>query len=221
MKRIFLLICIMLLTAGVALAEPAAGGKALSVRTFQFKYKDVDRAAAIIKPLLSAQGSLSMQPSERSLVITDRPENLSAIASALAEFDSAPRPLKLSIRLVMASRTETPSRVSGDLIDVATKLAMLRYNSVESLGQADIESREGDTGAVELANGYRAEFRLGDYDPASKTVTISEFKLSKQQDSQLKELYKTTLNLKVGQTLILAVTRQGQRAVVVVLAARK
>lgn len=221
MKRIFLLICIAALTTGVALAEPADGGKALSVRTFQFKYKDVDRAAAIIKPLLSAQGSLSMQPSERSLVITDRPENLSAIASALEEFDSAPRPLKLSIRLVMASRTETPSRIADELSDVAPKLAMLRYNSVESLGQAAIESREGDAGAVELANGYRAEFRLGEYDPASKTISISDFKLSKQQDSQVKELYKASLNLKVGQTLILAATRQGQRAVVVVLSARK
>ncbi len=221
MKRIFLLICIAALTTGVALAEPADGGKALSVRTFQFKYKDVDRAAAIIKPLLSAQGSLSMQPSERSLVITDRPENLSAIASALEEFDSAPRPLKLSIRLVMASRTETPSRIADELSDVAPKLAMLRYNSVESLGQAAIESREGDAGAVELANGYRAEFRLGEYDPASKTISIPDFKLSKQQDSQVKELYKASLNLKVGQTLILAATRQGQRAVVVVLSARK
>lgn len=221
MKRIFLLICIAALTTGVALAEPADGGKALSVRTFQFKYKDVDRAAAIIKPLLSAQGSLSMQPSERSLVITDRPENLSAIASALAEFDSAPRPLKLTIRLVMASRTETPSRIADELSDVAPKLAMLRYNSVESLGQAAIESREGDAGAVELANGYRAEFRLGEYDPASKTISIPDFKLSKQQDSQVKELYKASLNLKVGQTLILAATRQGQRAVVVVLSARK
>lgn len=221
MKRIFLLICIAALTTGVALAEPADGGKALSVRTFQFKYKDVDRAAAIIKPLLSAQGSLSMQPSERSLVITDRPENLSAIASALEEFDSAPRPLKLTIRLVMASRTETPSRIADELSDVAPKLAMLRYNSVESLGQAAIESREGDAGAVELANGYRAEFRLGEYDPASKTISIPDFKLSKQQDSQVKELYKASLNLKVGQTLILAATRQGQRAVVVVLSARK
>jgi Bacterial type II/III secretion system short domain len=221
MKRIFLPILIVLLTAGMVLAEPAEGGKGLSVRTFQFKYKDVDRAAAIIKPLLSAQGSISMQPSERSLVVTDRADNIAAIASALSEFDTAPRPLKLSIRLVMASRTETPARVPDELRDVAPKLAMLRYNSVESLGAADIESREGDSGSVELANGFRAEFRMGEYDPASKSVTVTDFKLSKVQDSQLKNLYKTTLNLKVGQTLILAATRQGQRAVVVVLAARK
>lgn len=221
MKRTFLLILIVLLTAGMALAEPADGGKNLSVRTFQFKYKDVDRAAAIIKPLLSAQGSISMQPSERSLVVTDRADNLAAIVSALSEFDTAPRPLKLSIRLVMASRTDTPARVPDELRDVAPKLAMLRYNTVESLGAAEIESREGDSGSVELANGFRAEFRMGEYDPASKSVTVTDFKLSRVQDSQVKDLYKTTLNLKVGQTLILAATRQGQRAVVVVLAARK
>ncbi len=221
MKKTLLLIVTVLLAAGVALAEPAEGGKGLSVRTFQFKFKGVDRAAAVIKPLLSAEGSLSMKPSERSLVVTDRAENLTAIATVLSEFDASPRPLKLSIRLAMASRTETAGRVPDGLRDVAPKLAMLRFNSVESLGEADIESREGDTGAVELANGYRADFRMGEYDPASKSISITDFKLARQQDSQLQDLYKATLNLKVGQTLILPVTRNGQRAVVVVLAARK
>lgn len=222
MKRTFGLFLILLLTAGVALAEPAEGGKALTVKTFQFKFKDVDRAAAIVKPMLSSEGSVSMKPSERSLVVTDRTENVNAIAAVLGEFDAAPRSLKLSIRLAVASRTETAGRVPDELRDVAPKLAMLSYNSIESLGEAEIQSHEGDNAAVELANGYRADFRMGEYNPASNSISVTDFKLSRLQDSQLKDLYKTTLNLKIGQTLILPVTRQaGQKAVVVVLAARK
>ena len=46
MKRGLMIFLAVLFTTGVALAAPAANGaKALSVRTFQFKYKTADRAA--------------------------------------------------------------------------------------------------------------------------------------------------------------------------------
>ena len=60
MKRVLLIVLAVLFTTGVALADPAAdGAKALSVRTFQLKYKTADRATAVIKSLLSADGSMS------------------------------------------------------------------------------------------------------------------------------------------------------------------
>jgi Bacterial type II/III secretion system short domain len=221
MKRIFLPILIVLLTAGIALAEPAEGGKALSVKTFQFKYKDADRAAAVIKPLLSSEGSMSIQPSANSLVVTDRPQNLASVSAALAEFDVPARPLKLTVRLLLASRASETAKVPDELRDVATKLAMLRFTSVESLGGADLDSRENELGAVEFANGYRAEFRLGDYDPASKSVSVTDFRISRKEKDQTRSLYTASWNLKIGQTLIVPVTKDGQRAIVVVLVVRK
>lgn len=224
MKRLSLLLLVALLTAGAALAEPAAeGAKALPARTFQVKYKAVDRAAAVIKPLLSAEGSVSMQPSSSALTVTDRPANLAAIAAALSEFDSAPRSLKLSIRLVMAGRGA--ARTPDEVRDLAPKLAMIGFTAAESLGQVEIEGHEGESGAVEMANGYRADFRFGDYDPASKTVSVNDLRVSRLdpsvKDQPAKDLYKTTLNLKVGQTYIFATTKKGEKALVIVLAARK
>ncbi len=225
MKRVFFLFFLALLTCGVALAEPVAeGAKALPARTFQVKYKAVDRAAALIKPLLSAEGSVSMQASTNALTVTDRPANLSAIAAALSEFDAVPRQLKLSIRLVMAGHGAA-ARTPEEVRDVAPKLAMIGFSSAESLGQVEIEGREGESAAVEMANGYRADFRFGEYDPTSKTVSVNDLRLSRldpaDKGQPAKDLYKTTLNLKIGQTYIFATTKKGEKALVIVLAARK
>src|ERR1051326_7733292 len=88
MKRILTALCAFLLVCGVAMAEPREPGQALTVRTFTFKHKDADKAAAAIKKLLSPEGSMSIQPSTNALVVTDRAENLKAIAKTLADFDA-------------------------------------------------------------------------------------------------------------------------------------
>jgi type II/III secretion system protein len=221
MKRVMMMFVALLLTTGVVLAEPTEGAKALSVHTFQFKFKDADRAAAVIKSLLSADGSMSIQPKANSLVVTDHPDNLKAVAAAITEFDTAPRGVKLSVRLVAASRAEVAVKTVEELKDIAPSFTLLGYNSLESLGSADVESREGQSGSTNLGDGYRADFRFGAYDPVDDTVELTDFRISKLQKDQLTQVYKTTLNLKIGQTVVLVVKRpQGQRALSVAFVAR-
>ena len=224
MKRALTLFAMLLMVTSVAVADDLAGAKSLSVRTFTFKYKEVDKAATMIKPLLSSEGSMSIQPSTNALVVTDRPDNLKTIAKTLNEFDVAPQAFRVIVRLVGASRVEAAAaRVSDDLRDIAPKLAMLRFNALDDLGSADVAGREGDPGIVTLPSGYRADFKFGDYDPASDSLKVSDFQLSKQQSDQLTPLLKTTLNLRIGQTYIVGATKapQSQRALMIVLVARK
>jgi hypothetical protein len=224
MKRLLAVVAALLFVSVSAFAEPAAVGRSLSVRTFQFKHKQADKAAAVIKGLMSADGSMSIQPTANSLVVTDAPENLKKIATALADFDSVAQPFRLSIRLVSASRAPNGAspKITDDVKDVAPKLSLLRYNVLEGLGSADVAGKEGEPGVVEL-NGYRAEFRFGDYDPASDSIKISDFKLSRLEGDQLAPMMKTTLNLKLGQTVIIGATKQpqSQRALMIVVAARR
>jgi hypothetical protein len=99
---------------------------------------------------------------------------------------------------------------------------MMGFNSLESLGSANVESHEGENGSITLADGYRADFKFGEYDPASDSVELTDFKISKLQNEQLAEIYKTTLNLKIGQTVVLGVKRpKGQRALSVAFVARR
>jgi hypothetical protein len=226
MKRYVIAILLVLMTCGAALAEPAADGKALTVRTYQFKYKDADRAAAAIKALMSAEGSLSIQPSANSLVVTDHPDNLKQISAALAAFDAPAQAFKLTVRLISAAKLEGSPRVPDELRDVAPKLAMLRYNSFEDLGTIEVEGHEGESGLVDMQSGYRADFRIGEYDPASDSVKVNDFRLSKLQGAhkdELAQLLKTSLNLKLGQTVILGASKASgsQRALMLVIVARR
>ena len=224
-KRIALLSLLLLCLGGVAAADQAAPAddKTLSVFTYQFKHKQAEKAATAIKTLVSAEGTVAIQSAANSVVITDRAENLKNIAAALQRFDTPPQPVKLNVRLVTAARVEGGGQVPDGLKDVAPKLAMLRFNSFENLGSVNVDGREGEPGIVELGGGYRADFRFGEFDPASDSISLADFKLSKLQGDQLSALYKTTLNLKIGQTLIFGATRdpQSQRALVVVVSAKR
>lgn len=221
MKRALITLMALLLTSAPLFADAADVGKNLKVQTFQFKHKQAEQAAAVIKSLMSAEGSMSIQPSANSLVVNDLPANMKKIAAALAQFDTAPLSLSLTVRLVGASRGGQP-RVDPLLNDVASKLALLRYNVLENLGSADADGKEGDPGIVEL-DGYRADFKFGEYDPVSDSVKISDFKLSRLEGDELAPLIKTTLNLKVGQTVIIGATKQpqSQRALMIVVTAKR
>jgi len=101
LKRILLMISMMAALSGAAIAEPPAATAAadtkapLAVRSFSFKFKQADKAAAAIKPLLSADGSMSIQPSTNSLVVTDRTENMKAVAKMIGDFDKEPQSFRL------------------------------------------------------------------------------------------------------------------------------
>jgi Bacterial type II/III secretion system short domain len=223
MKRTLTALCAFLLVCGVAIAEPREPGQALTVRTFTFKHKEADKAAAAIKTLLSADGSMSIQPSTNALVVTDRAENMKAIARTLADFDADAKAFRLSVRIVSASRAQGAARIPDNLKDLKPWLSVLPYQSFEKEGDAEVQGKEGEPGLVDLANGYRADFKFGDYDPASDSIKISDLQISKTQKDQMAALLKTTLNLRLGQTYLVGAARapESKRALMIVLVARR
>jgi hypothetical protein len=233
LKRVLLMILMMVALSGAAFAEPAAatapavdGKQALAVRSFSFKFKQADKAAAAIKPLLSKEGSMSIQPSSNSLVVTDRTENMKAVAKMIGDFDKAPQSFRLYVRIVGASRVEGTPKIADDLKDVARKLAILPYNFYENVGEATVQGKEGDSGLIDMSTGYRANFKLGEYDPASDSIAVNDLQIAKltgEKRDQLTPLLKTTLNLTIGQPYILGAAKgpQSQRALMIVLVARR
>jgi len=223
LKSFLFVLCALVFAGMAANAEPREKNDALSVRTFTFKYKDADKAAAIIKPLMSTDGSMSIQPASNSLAVTDRAENLKAIVKALAEFDTAAQPFRLSIRIVSAAR-EANAHVPDDLKDVAQKVAIMHFNAFTREGDANVQGKEGDPSLVDMQTGFRAEFKFGEYDPASDSIKISDLHVSKiGKDNQLTSLVTTSLNLRIGQTYILGAAKSpnSPRALMIVLVARR
>lgn len=230
LTRILLMIPMLLALSGAAFAEPAPTAadakQALAVRSFTFKFKQADKAAAAIKPLLSKEGSMSIQPSNNSLVVTDRAENMKAVAKMIGDFDKEPQTFRLYVRIVGASRVEGTPKIPDDLKDVSRKLAMLPFNSYEAVGEATVQGKEGDPGLINMPTGYRAAFKFGEYDPATDSIAVNDLQIAKltgAQKDQLTPLLTTTLNLAIGQNYILGASKapQSQRALMIILVARR
>ena len=118
-KRLLLFVLLFSL-AGVLRADDGS----LSVLTYQFKHKHAEKAAGVIKTLVSSEGTMAIQPATNSIVITDHGENLKAISAALQKFDTAPQPVQLTVRLVTAGRLAVAGRVPDAIRDVAPKTSV-------------------------------------------------------------------------------------------------
>lgn len=225
LKRIVLLVLAFALFSSIAFADDAAPEGNLSAQSFKFRFKQAENAAVVIKPLVSAEGSVSIQPGTNSLVVTDKPENLKAIAAALEKFDSPARPFSVELKIVAASRAATPAPIAPDLKEISAKLAgVFRFNSFEKVGEIRADGKEGDPVVVEPAAGYRAEFKFGEYDPVSDSIRLDDFSLGKAgADKQIVSLLRTSLNLKVGQTVVLGASRSpdSQRVMMLVISAKR
>jgi hypothetical protein len=127
---------------------------------------------------------------------------------------------------VGAGRSDGSGRVPDSLRDVAPKLSILRFNTFEDLGDATAQGKEGDPGIVDLPSGYRADFKFGELDPATDQIRIADLKLSRLegvQKDQLTQLLRTSVNIKLGQTVIIGAAKdpRSQRALVIVLSATR
>jgi type II/III secretion system protein len=222
----------LLLLSVVALADDDAGRSGgLASRSFKLTFRSPERAAVVIKPLVSAEGSISLQPANNTLVVTDHPENLRSISEALQKFDAPSKPFRVELKLVAASRADTPQPVSEDLKEVASKLgAVLRFNSFEKLGEFVAEGKEGDALAnLKVGDTYRADLKFGEFDPVSEGLRLQDLQLSRIQQVKDGEteaaslLKRTSLNVKLGQTLILGAQRvpESDRALMLILIAHR
>ena len=228
MKRIAAFVLILALATFSAAAQQADGKQV--VQTFKFKFKSADKVAQMVRPLMSSEGSVSIQPGANTLVVTDRADNVSRIAAAIDDYDVPSRTFKLELKLVAAGRVDgKPPAVPDDLREVSAKLSgVLRFNSFEKLGELAVSGREGDAVRRDVDGAYHADFTIGEYDPVTGTVQVSEFKLGRYQQTaagkkELTEVLKTTLNLKVGQTVVLGASKlpESNRALMLIVVARQ
>lgn len=213
-------------SASTALAAPAANEK-LTARSFQFRFRDASRAAVVIKPLITASGSVSIQPSTNTLVVTDSPAAIREIMRAIQQYDAPPKSFTVELRLVAASfQQKNPPPVPEDLREISAKLSgVLKLNRFDKLGEIRAQAREGDPVLTDLDGSYRADFTVGEFDPISQTLQLSEFRILRVPEGggEVQQIFRnSTLNLRVGQTVVLGASRlpDSNRILMIVLTAQ-
>jgi hypothetical protein len=195
----------------------------LVLHAYTLRYQQALEAIPLIQPLLTARGTLELQPGGNTLVIRDTAAALARIVPVLHAFDHPAQPLKVEILIVRASRAAmvSPQVSRSDLPEPLTRRLreLLPYEIYELQAQANLGSQEGQAVAYELGDDYVVSFRLGTLMEA-KRIRLANFEVSRRaaKSRATVPLVHTSLNLCLDQTMSLGLARsEGSRDALIIV----
>jgi hypothetical protein len=228
-RRLVAIVASVLWTVGpaAALGVQQREPDELVLHAYTLRYQQAVEAIPLIQPLLSARGTLELQPGGNTLVVRDTAAALAHIVPVLRGFDHPALPLRVEILIVKASRlTVSPSIARSDLPEALTRRLreLLPYEIYELQAQAQLASQEGQAVAYELGDDYVVSFRLGTL-IAAQRIKLVNFEISRRAANRKSTmpLVHTNLNLCLDQTMSLGLARsEGSRdALIIVVTVRR
>jgi hypothetical protein len=204
-----LLVLSLLLPAAAAAAQP--GQQALprmALHAYVFQHRDAADAVPLVRPLLSARGSLLIKPDGKTLVVRDSMAGIARVVPVMRSLDRPVIPLDLEVMLVRAERSTvsivSPPNESTIPSALAAELrAILPYDTYLQLAHADLESREGEDVTYEVGAGYTLRFRVGRY--AGGSVRLHDFRVYRQGRGE--PLVHANLVLRLDETYSLGLSK--------------
>jgi hypothetical protein len=193
------------------------------LHAYALKYQRASEAVSLVHPLLSANGTVELQPAGNTLVIRDTPAALARILPVLRGFDHPQRRLQLELFIVRASRSQTSPRVmTSDLPEQLTHRLrqILPYEMYRMEAQALLGALEGESVTFDMGPDYQVSFRMGTL-LGDGRVKLTDFRISRRSPKK-SGLIHTHLNLWVDQTMSLGLAKseESREALMVVLTMR-
>jgi hypothetical protein len=174
---------------GVARAADAdAARDPIEARAFPVRHRPLADAAELVSAVLSAEGSLSLQPRLGTLVVEDRASILTRVAGLLESFDIPPRNVEVTLTLFLGTdrREEQAGRhaprvsVSEEVRGVMETLGdFTRWTAYEPLGSRSITGVEGGHVSAMLSDDYRVVFDIAAVEESHGTVSFKNFTLQR------------------------------------------
>jgi hypothetical protein len=161
-KAVFLL-----LLSAVALAVSAAGQNETTVRVFNLKNATVIEAFTAIEPLLSADGSVTVQPSRGRITIQDSPRIVGQITTLMDELDRIPGEYRIEVELLEGLDSERVSDLPPDLDRRLHR--MFPFKSYRRAGRTVFQGEFGQPTTASLSQSYRLSF-LADSSSVSEST---------------------------------------------------
>jgi hypothetical protein len=136
----------------------------VAIHAYTPRHRSAAEAAAVVEPMLSGQGLVTVQEKTNTVVVRDTVAALAKIAPALRAFDQPRRPLALEMMVVRAANGRAARALRPTAPpQVARQLARhVRYDVYELVGRADLATAEGEEITYEVGGGYTLRFRVGD-----------------------------------------------------------
>ena len=220
--------------AFAAAADTPAAADPVSARAYEVKFKSLADAAELVSPILTPQGTLTLQPRLKTLTVQDRVSVLGRVAALLQSFDVAPRNVEISMSLFLgtdrraqeAGRSIPPSSMTRDVRGIAETLGdFTKWNAYEPLGGRAVTGVEGGRVTVNLSDEYRVAYDIDTVrDQSVKLTNFVLQRVTKDADGKqvVQDVYSASVVLPVGRMLMLGAAQnpESKRALFLTLQAR-
>jgi hypothetical protein len=202
-----------------------ATGSDLVVEAITLRYRSAAGAIDLVHPLLSARGTVELQPRGNTLVLRDVRQAIDRIMPLLREYDQPANLVTVRVQIVSAGTDleESGARPNLPAATLRRLQTLLRYEDYTLIAMTEFEVQEGLEAAYELSNEYRVEFRLGRL-LEDRRVRLEGFKLSRREaKGTTVPLIHTNVNLHLGKPMILGLARSeaSNRALMVIVECRR
>jgi hypothetical protein len=228
------IVCLLAVLAAVCAAVCAADPEPVSARAFEVRFKSLADAAELVSPLLSPQGSVTLQPRLKTLTVQDQEAVLDRIAALLKSFDTAPRDVEIAMSLFLgtdrreqeAGRSIPPQAMTRDVRGIAETLGdFTKWNSYEPLGGRAVTAAEGGRVTASLSDEYRVAYEIETV--RDESVRLTNFVLQRvtrgpDGKERVQDVYSAAVVLPVGRMLMLGAAQnpESKRALFLTLRAR-
>jgi len=190
------------------------------VKVFTLKFRKVEDALAVLRPLLSDVSdsravSVVLETNLNSLTVRGTPARVEQITQAVAAFDVPLRAIDIAVTLLRSAgeraRGVQTANVSEEIRGIGEKLKKLfNVTDFNRLDSVVVQGIEGQRVTYALRGGYRLEFLL---EPSrdGKEVQLRDLSLERVRREAGKEIrggiLRTSINVNLGQPYILGVGR--------------
>ena len=229
-----ILLAVGLAAAGSRAADVAPASDPVSARAYEVRFKSLADAAELVSPLLSPQGSLTLQPRLKAITVQDHVSVLGRVAALLTSFDVAPRNVEIALSLFLgtdkraqeAGRSVPPSSMTRDVRGIAETLGdFTKWNAYEPLGGRAVTGVEGGRVTVNLSDEYRVAYDIDTV--RDQSVKLTNFVLQRvtrgaDGKTEVQDVYSAAVVLPVGRMLMLGAAQnpESKRALFLTLQAR-
>lgn len=190
------------------------------VKVFTLKYRKVEDALAVLRPLLSDSGAVSviLESNVNTLTVRGTPTRVEQITRAVAAFDVPFRAIDIAVTLLKSEkgRAAEKTNVSEEIRGIGEKLKKLfNVTDFTRLDSVVVQGVEGQRVAYAMGGGYRLAFLLEPSRDGTQ-VQLRDLSLERVRHEAGKEvrgeILRTSINVNLGQPYIVGVGRDESAA---------
>lgn len=207
-------------------AEPAAVRARVTPRSYQVRYRPLGDAAELVSGVLSPEGSITLQPRLRTLVVQDTAPVLDQVTTLLESFDLPLRNVEVTVSLFLGTergeeergRSSTQGVFSREIRGVSETLSdFTKWTSYEMLGSRAVIATEGHRASATLSDDYRVAFEVDSIQRPTaqaplervrfKSFSLQRLTRTPEGDERAVDLYSTGIVLDAGRLLMVGAAK--------------